>query len=116
MRLLSTYPLPGLYRYTYPTFTDIPQHLCIHFLTSDRQHAFVSYPHHRTHKAAQLIDVNWFNSVELVKLDGQPQLMHFLEVMLPHLLGNGPAKVIPLDSLATMRCKYGINELPVAFG
>ncbi|WP_461117093.1 hypothetical protein [Spirosoma jeollabukense] len=116
MQLSATYLLPGMYQYTYPTFADTPQTICVHFLTPDRQQAFVSYPRHRNHKAAQLVDAGWFNSVKLVKMNGQPQLMHFLDVILPSLLGNCPTKVISLDSLATMRCKYGINALPVAFG
>ena len=116
MTLRSTYTLPGLYLYAYPTFVDAPQQICIHFFTPDRQKAFVSYPHHRNHKAAQLIDASWFNSVDLVKLDGHPQLMHFLDVVLPNLLNNHPAKVIPLDSLATERITYGINELLITFG
>ncbi|SFD91896.1 hypothetical protein [Spirosoma endophyticum] len=116
MKLFSTHPLPGIYQYSYPTFVDTPQQICVHFITPDQQKAFVSYPRHPNRKAAQLIDISWFKSVDLVKLDGQPQLMHFLEVILPNLLGNCPAKVIPLDSPATMRFKYGINELLVAFG
>ncbi|SFE89472.1 hypothetical protein [Spirosoma endophyticum] len=116
MRLSSSYPLPGLYQYTYPTFADTPQTVCVHFLTPDQQHAFVSYPHHPNHKAAQLIDVSWFNSVKLVKLNGQPQLMHFLDVILPSLLESCLAKVMPLDPLTTRRLNYGVNELLVAFG
>lgn len=73
-----TRPLPGLYQYTYPTFVDTPQHICVHFLTPDSQQVFVSYPDHRSRKAARLIPVSWFESVVLVQLEGQPQLMNFL--------------------------------------
>ena len=95
MTLHSTYPTPGIYLYSYPTFTDTPQHICVHFLTPDNQNAFVSYPKHPNHKASQLIPVRWFDSVHLVKLNGYPQLMHFLEVVLPKLLNSrGPELVI----------------------
>lgn len=116
MILSSTYPLPGIYQYTYPTFADTPQKICVHVLTPDRQQALVSYPYHRNHKAPQLIDVGWFSSVKLVKLNGQPKLMHFLDVILPGLLDACPAKVIPLDSVTTRRLNDGINVLLVAFG
>ena len=116
MQLSSTYPLPGIYQYTYPTFADTPQKICVHFLTPDKQQAFVSYPYHRNHKAPQLIDMGWFNSVKLVKLNGQPKLMNFLDVILPGLLDACPTKVIPLDPVANRRLNYGIEELLVAFG
>ena len=76
-----THPLPGFYQYTYPTFVDAPQHICVHFLTLDGQQAFVSYPYHRSCKAAQLIPVSWFRSVNLLQLEGQPQLMDFLAML-----------------------------------
>ncbi|AUD07046.1 hypothetical protein [Spirosoma pollinicola] len=77
----STYPLPGFYQYTYPTFVATPQYICVHFLTPDSQQAFVSYPHNRTCKAAQLIAISWFESVTLCPLEGQPQLMSFLGML-----------------------------------
>ena len=107
---------PGFYQYTYSTFVDRPQQICIHFLTPNQQQAFVSYPKNRKHKAAQLIDLSWFNSVDLVKLDGQPQLMYFLEVILPQWLKEHSANVIPLNSLAAERIQNGINALSIAFG
>lgn len=70
MNINSTFPLPGIYKYSYPTFTDTPQQIYIHFLTPDSQSAFVSYPCHPNHKAAQLIPIRWFQSVNLIKLDG----------------------------------------------
>lgn len=106
----------GFYQYSYPNFIDTPQQICIHFLTLDQQKAFVTYPNHPNRKAAQLVDINWFKSVDLVKLDGQPQLMYFLDVVLPKWFNNHLTKVIPLDSLAAERIQYGINELMVAFG
>lgn len=111
MTLLSIYPLPGLYQYVYPTFADIPQQICIHFLTPDRQKAYVSYPHHRNHKPAQLIDVSWFDSVELVKLDGQPQLMHFLDVILPIWLNNSGPKLVTEDLLIDCIDEYILRPL-----
>ena len=116
MSPLSIYPLPGIYQYTYSTFVDRPQQICIHFLTPNQQQAFVSYPGQRNRKAAQLVDINWFKLVELVKLEGQPQLMHFLDVILPQWLNDLPTKVIPLDSLAAECIQYGINALSIAFG
>lgn len=78
MDTLSTCPQPGFYQYTYPTFVDTPQHICVHFLTPDGQQAFVSYPHHPSRKAAQLIPVRWFQSVSMLQLEGQHQLMDFI--------------------------------------
>lgn len=82
MNTLSTAPLPGFYQYTYPTFVDTPQYICVHFLTPDGQKVFVSYPYNRACKAAQLIAISWFESVVLCKLEGQPQLMPFLAMLL----------------------------------
>lgn len=76
---LATYPLPGIYQYTYPTFADKPQRICVHFITPDGQQAFVTYPGHPYPKAAQLISLGWFNSVTLVKLAGASSLMTLLE-------------------------------------
>ncbi|WP_143100694.1 hypothetical protein [Spirosoma endophyticum] len=105
-----------MYQYTYPTFTDAPQQICIHFLTPDQKEAFLSYPNHPKPKAAQLVDIRWFESVELVKLDGQPQLMHFLENILPSWFNKPSANMIPLESIANERTKYGVNVLSIAFG
>jgi hypothetical protein len=80
MNTYSTCPTPGVYQYTYPTFVDTPQLICVHFVTPDQQQAFVSYPNHQ---AAKLLSISWFNSVQMIKLDGKPQLMQFLEVTLP---------------------------------
>ena len=77
----ATAPLPGFYQYTYPTFVDTPQHICVHFLTPDGQQAFVSYPYNRCCKAARLMPVSWFRSVTLLQLEGQPQLMDFLAIL-----------------------------------
>ena len=77
----SSYLVPGFYQYSYPTFVDTPQQICVHFLTPDKRNAFVSYPHHPNHKAAQLVPLSWFQSVKLVKLEGQPHLMDFLEFL-----------------------------------
>jgi hypothetical protein len=79
-------PLPGLYEYSYPTFVDRPQMLCIHFLTPDRLRVYVTYPNHPFPKAAQLLPVSWFASVRMVKLAAHPTLMHFLEQTLPKWL------------------------------
>ena len=76
-----TYSLVGFYQYTYPTFVDTPQHICVHFLTPDGQQAFVSYPHPQSQKAARLIPLSWFESVILVQLAGKPQLMDFLSML-----------------------------------
>lgn len=81
MNMVHTHPLVGFYQYTYTTFVDTPQHICVHFLTPDGQQAFVSYPHHRSQKAARLIPVSWFQSVILVQLEGKPQLMDFLSML-----------------------------------
>ncbi len=81
MNRTSTNPQPGFYQYTYPTFVDTPQHICVHFLTPDGGQAFVSYPYHRGRKVAQLIPVSWFQSVILLPLEGQPQLMKFLATL-----------------------------------
>jgi len=78
MTTSSTVLLPGFYRYTYPTFVDKPQYICVHFLTPDSQQAFVSYPDDRARKAASLVSIDWFQSVTLCLLEGQPQLMSFL--------------------------------------
>lgn len=69
---------PGIYQFTYPTFSNTPQYICLHFLTPDQQ-AFVSYPQHRSRRAAQLIPISWFDSVEIVALEGEPRLMAFIE-------------------------------------
>ena len=82
MNTQSTSPVLGLYQYSYPTFVDTPQRICVHFFTPDKQKAFVSYPQHPNHKAAQLIPVSWFRSVVMVRLDGQPRLMECLETIL----------------------------------
>lgn len=83
------YLVPGVYQYSYPTFVDTPQLICVHFLTPDGRNAFVSYPHHPSRKAAQLISLSWFQSVVLVKLDGQPRLMDFLEFLFTGLFSRG---------------------------
>ena len=111
MTFHSIYPLPGLYQYSYPTFVDTPQQICIHFLTPDRQKAFVSYPHHRNHKAAQLINVSWFDSVDMIKLDGHPQLMHFLETILPLWFNNNGPKLVTEDSLNDHLDTYALRSL-----
>ncbi|WP_461131948.1 hypothetical protein [Spirosoma aerophilum] len=81
MNMIYTHPLVGYYRYTYPTFVDTPQHICVHFVTADGQQAFVSYPHYKGQKAAQLIPVSWFESVILVQLAGNPRLMDFISLL-----------------------------------
>ena len=81
MDTLCTAPQPGFYQYTYPTFVDTAQYICVHFLTPDGQQAFVSYPHDRARKAAQLVAISWFQSVTLCRLEGQPQLMSFLSML-----------------------------------
>jgi hypothetical protein len=73
--------LVGFYQYTYPTFVDKPQYICVHFLTEDGQEAFVSYPNNRSRKAGRLIPVSWFQSVTLLQLDGKPRLMDFVEML-----------------------------------
>jgi len=95
MTIRSTYPAPGVYQYTYPTFVDTPQLICVHFLTPDRQQAFVSYSNQ---KAAKLIPLSWFDSVQMVKREGQPQLMPFLEETLTGWLKKSFLQVEPNDS------------------
>ncbi len=82
MQASSTSLTPGRYQYTYPSFVDRPQYITVHFLTPDGQQAFVSYPKHPNHKAAQLIPVRWFASVVLVRLVDQDLLMHLIETFL----------------------------------
>jgi hypothetical protein len=82
MNLSSTSLTPGRYLYSYPTFADVPQLIDVHFLTPDGQQAFVSYPNHPNHRAAQLIPVSWFGSVTLQQLEGQAMLMSFIETFL----------------------------------
>jgi hypothetical protein len=107
MEKYFTYPLPGCYQYTYPTFVDTPQYICVHFFTSDGQKAFVSYPHHPNRKAAQLIPVSWFQSVVMVELDGEPRLMKFLDVILTGWFSGQHHKPLfekePLDELNEYR-------------
>ncbi|AKD56200.1 hypothetical protein [Spirosoma radiotolerans] len=81
MTLPSTWASPGLYEFTYPTFVDTPQQICVHFLTPDGQQAFVSYPRHSNRKAAQMIPVSWFETVVMTPLGEQPCLMNFLETL-----------------------------------
>ena len=92
METHPTHSLPGIYQYTYPTFVDTPQYISVHFLTPDGQQAFVSYPRHPNRKAAQLIPLSWFESVVMVKLESQPQLMTFLDVVLTGWVGIPCAK------------------------
>ncbi|GAB4029142.1 hypothetical protein [Spirosoma jeollabukense] len=101
MSLTSTYPAPGVYQYSYPTFVDTPQLICVHFVTPDQQHAFVSFPKHPNHKAAQLVALSWFGSVWLVKQAGHPQLMPFLNVTLRGWHQKSCLIVDPLDVLST---------------
>ncbi|GAB3790307.1 hypothetical protein GCM10028818_60240 [Spirosoma horti] len=105
MSQTSTYPAPGVYQYAYPTSVDTPQLICVHFVTPDQQHAFVSYPKHPNHKGAQLVALSWFASVRLVKQAGQPQLMPFLEVTLRGWLQKSwivdPAEVLSIGFNAT---------------
>ncbi|GAB4025463.1 hypothetical protein [Spirosoma koreense] len=101
MMLQATTPLPGFYQYTYPTFADRPQQLCIHFLTPDGQSAFVTYPRHPNYKAAQLVPISWFQSIVLEKLDGQPQLMSFLEETLSRWFTDRCFKFMPEDLLTS---------------
>ncbi|GAB4024660.1 hypothetical protein [Spirosoma koreense] len=94
--------VPGFYQYTYPTFADTPQQLCIHFLTPDKQWAFVSYPNHPQYRAAELVSLSWFRSIRLQKLAGYPCLMHFLEITLPRWLGQAQMD-FALEELLTDR-------------
>jgi hypothetical protein len=82
MQASSTNLTPGRYQYTYPSFVDRPQLITVHFLTADGQQAFVSYPKHPNHKAAQLIPVRWFASVVLVRLAEQDLLIPLIETFL----------------------------------
>lgn len=82
MNVSSTSPTPGRYRYVYPTFVDAPRFIDIHFITPDGKQAFVSYPNHPNHRAAQLIQVSWFGSVTMHRLEGQPTLMALIETLL----------------------------------
>lgn len=86
MILTSTYPQPGVYQYSYPTFVDKPQHICIHFITPDEQFAFVTYPNQKYLKLGQLIPLSWFDSVNMVKQTKESQLMRFLEEVIPGLM------------------------------
>ena len=82
MSLSSTSLAPGRYQYSYPTFVDNPQFIDIHFITSDGQQAFVSYPQHPNHRVPQLVSTGWFNSVIMHQLDGQVTLMALIETLL----------------------------------
>jgi hypothetical protein len=73
----------GLYQYTYPTFTDKPQWVYVHFLTPDQQLAFVTYPFHPYPKTAQFVPVSWFDTVCLAPLAGYSPLVDFLIFTLP---------------------------------
>ena len=114
MTLSATNLQPGTYQYTYPTFVDRPQLICVHFLTPDHQQAFVSYPNNLNRKAAQLIDISWFNSVVLLKLDGHSRLMHFLEVTLPVWLSTRGPQVVPERSLVDNLDAYARSPLLLA--
>lgn len=81
-----TTPQTGLFQFTYPTFADQAQWIYVHFITADEQNAFVTYPNHRFPKAAQLLDVRWFDTVDLVPMGGNSPLMYFLAVTLAELL------------------------------
>lgn len=93
MDTLYTTPQPGFYQYTYPTFVDAAQYICVHFLTSDGQQAFVSYPHNRARKAAELVSISWFESVTLRQLEGQPQLMSLLGILFVKEVTDGRVKL-----------------------
>ncbi len=111
METPSTDRLPGIYQYTYPTFVDTPQYICVHFLTPDGLQAFVSYPYRPNRKAAQLIPLSWFESVVLIRLEGQPYLMQFLEVLLTGWSGNQFVKRPAAKVLLTTRTAYGYSGL-----
>jgi hypothetical protein len=97
MLALTTIPASGYFEYSYPTFDDKPQHIHVHFITPDQQQAFVTFPRHRFSKTAQLIPVSWFDTVNLVQLEGHSPLMYFLESMLPRLVNPIKPKHVPLD-------------------
>ncbi|GAB2547747.1 hypothetical protein [Spirosoma aerophilum] len=86
---MTTISPASFYQYTYPTFTDKPQWVYVHFLTPDGQLAFVTFPFHPCAKAAQLVPLSWFDTVRLVPLVGYSPLMDFLNRILPvtNLLG-----------------------------
>ncbi|UFH54605.1 hypothetical protein [Spirosoma sp. KNUC1025] len=69
MKIQLNLPLPGTYIYSYPTFLDSPQRICIHGFTPDSTYAFVSYPNHPNRKPPQAIKVSWFKTVTLKKLN-----------------------------------------------
>lgn len=106
----STHLLPGFYQYTYPTFVDTPQHICVHFLTLDGQQAFVSYPYHPSRKAARLIPVSWFRSVVLLPLEGQPQLMDVLARLLTGWFDDCGFKRQSDPWLSTEPNEYGLIQ------
>ena len=106
--------LPGFYQYTYPTFVDTPQHICVHFLTLDGQQAFVSYPYHRGRKAAQLIPVSWFRSVVLSRQEGQPQLMDFLAMLFTGWFDDHCPKLQSAQWLVDEPNEYGLIQRFVA--
>ncbi|GAB2547782.1 hypothetical protein [Spirosoma aerophilum] len=97
MLALTTPPSAGYFEYSYPTFDDKPQQIHVHFITPDQQRAFVTFPRHRFSKTAQFIPVSWFDTVNLVQLEGHSPLMHFLESMLPHLVNPNKPKHAPVD-------------------
>lgn len=110
MDTFSTAPLLGFYQYTYPTFVDTPQYICVHFLTPDSQQAFVSYPYNRARKAAQLIAISWFESVALCKLEGQPQLMPFLAMLFTEEVSNHCLELGSDQWLLNERTGYELSQ------
>lgn len=114
MILPSTYLALGVYQYTYPTFVDKPQLICVHFFTPDGQQAFVTYPGHPYPKAAQLVPIGWFESVTMVKLAGSSPLMHVLEVLFTNLRNNEKSTFLLESTSTTTFERYAPERLQVA--
>ncbi|WP_461128524.1 hypothetical protein [Spirosoma aerophilum] len=88
--------------------------MSVHFITADEQHAFVSYLDQRSKKRAQLVPLSWFDSVSLVKLAQQSQLMHFLEVIVPKLLHRDGPTLVLVNSSQTEIETYSVEALQAA--
>ncbi|GAB2551809.1 hypothetical protein [Spirosoma aerophilum] len=111
---MTTIPQPGLYLYTYPTFVAKAQWVYVHFITSDQQSAFVTYPHHPYQKAAQLVSLNWFESINMIPMDGYSPLMDFLANTLPALVNPFESALQPIGVVLGQFEGYDVDLLLAA--
>lgn len=111
---MTTIPQPGLYLYTYPTFVAKAQWVYVHFITPDQQSAFVTYPHHPFQKAGQFVSVNWFETINMIHMEGNSSLMDFLTNTLPGLVRPFDATVQPLEAVLGQFERYDVDMLLAA--